>query len=169
MIILGEIFSLLAALCLAYSTFSNKKNKMMLWQAINSVFYGLSNLFLGAYSAVVTNILSLFRNTLQVKNKLSRNLTIIICLLMTVVGLIFNNMGWIGLLPIVASVSYTICVYVLKSAQQMRIALVINLLQWMVVDFIVKSYPMFVMDIIIISVTLVNVVRYKKGSSGAAR
>lgn len=64
--VLGEVFSLLAALCLAYSTFGNKKNKMMLWQAINAIFYGLSNLFLGAYSAVVTNILTLARNTLQV-------------------------------------------------------------------------------------------------------
>lgn len=160
--VLGEIFSLLAALCLAYSTFGNKKNKMMLWQAINAVFYGLSNLFLGAYSAVVTNILTLARNTLQVKNRLSRNLTIIICLLMAVAGVIFNNLGWLGLLPIVASVSYTICVYVLKSAQQMRIALIINLLQWMIVDFAVKSYPMLVMDIIIIIVTFFNVVRYRK-------
>lgn len=162
MIIIGEIFSLLAALCLAYSTFSNKKNKMILWQAINAIFYGLSNLFLGAYSAVVTNILTLFRNTLQVKNKLDRNFTIIICLLMTIVGIIFNNREWLGLLPIVASVSYTICVYVLKSAQQMRIALIVNLLQWMIIDFLVKSYPMFIMDIIIIIVTFINIVRYKK-------
>ena len=38
MIIIGEIFSLLAALTLAYSTFSNKKNKMIWWQAINAIF-----------------------------------------------------------------------------------------------------------------------------------
>lgn len=153
---------MLAALCLAYSTFGNKKNKMMFWQAINAVFYGLSNLFLGAYSAVVTNILTLFRNTLQVKDKLNKTLTIIICLLMIAVGLIFNNLGWVGLLPILASVSYTICVYTLKSAQQMRIALIVNLLQWAIIDFIVKSYPMFVMDIIIITVTFVNVLRCNK-------
>ena len=67
MIIIGEIFSLLAALTLAYSTFSNKKNKMIWWQAINAIFYGLSNLFLGGYSAVVTNVLTLSRNILVVK------------------------------------------------------------------------------------------------------
>lgn len=59
--------SLLAALTLAYSTFSNKKNKMIWWQAINVIFYGLSNLFLGGYSAVVTNVLTLSRNILVVK------------------------------------------------------------------------------------------------------
>ena len=162
MIIVGEIFSLLAALSLAYSTFSNKKNKMILWQAINAVFYGFSNLFLGGYSAVVTNILTLSRNILSVKNKLNKNFTIIICLLMTIVGISVNNKEWLGLLPILASVSYTICVYILKSAQQMRIALVVNLFQWMIFDFLVKSYPMFIMDVIIIAVTLVNIIRYKK-------
>jgi len=129
MIIIGEIFSLLAALTLAYSTFSNKKNKMIWWQAINAIFYGISNLFLGGYSAVVTNVLTLSRNILVVKNKLDKKFTIIICILMTIVGVYFNNRVWLGLLPIIASVQYTICVYVLKSAQRMRIALIINLLQ----------------------------------------
>ena len=161
MVILGELFSLLAALCLAYSTFSNKKNKMIWWQAINAIFYGLSNLFLGAYSAVVTNVLTLFRNTLQVKNKLNRNSTFIICLLMAIVGIIANNKEWLGLLPILASITYTICVYILKSAQQMRIALVVNLIQLMIFDFLVKAYPMFIMDMIIIVVTVMNMIRYK--------
>ena len=44
----------------------------------------------------------------------------------------------------------------------MRIALVVNLLQWMIFDFWVKSYPMFIMDVIIIAITLVNIIRYKK-------
>lgn len=162
MVILGELFSLLAALCLAYSTFSTKKNKMIWWQAINAIFYGLSNLFLGAYSAVVTNVLTLFRNTLEVKNKLNRNFTSVICLLMAIVGLLANNRELLGILPILASITYTICVYVLKSAQQMRIALVVNLIQWMIFDFLVKSYPMFIMDMIIISITLINIIRHKQ-------
>lgn len=161
MIILGEIFSLLAALTLAYSTFSNKKNKMIWWQAINAIFYGISNLFLGGYSAVVTNVLTLSRNILVVKNKLDKKFTIIICILMTIVGVYFNNRAWLGLLPIIASVQYTICVYVLKSAQRMRIALIINLLQWMIFDFLVKAYPMFALDIIIIIVTLINFLRFR--------
>lgn len=162
MIILGELFSLLAALALAYSTFSNKKHKMIGWQAINAIFYGLSNLFLGGYTAVVTNILTLFRNVLQVKNKMNKILTIIICMLMVGVGLLFNNNALLGLLPIVASVQYTICIYILKSAQQMRFALVINLIQWLFFDFFIKAYPMFIMDLIIIIITLINILRYRE-------
>lgn len=162
MIILGEFFSLLAALCLAYSTFSNIKNKMILWQAINAIFYGLSNLLLGGYTAVVTNILTLCRNVLQVNGKLNKTSTVIICILMIGIGVCFNNNGLLGLLPIIASVSYTICIYVLKSAQKMRVALVINLIQWLFFDFFIKAYPMFVMDLIIIIITLINIFRYKE-------
>jgi len=61
------------------------------------------------------------------KKKLDKKFTIIICILMTIVGVYFNNRAWLGLLPIIASVQYTMCVYVLKSAQRMRIALIINL------------------------------------------
>ena len=80
---------------------------------------------------------------------------------MAIVGIIANNKEWLGLLPILASITYTICVYILKSAQQMRIALVVNLIQLMIFDFLVKSYPMFIMDMIIISVTLINIIRHK--------
>ncbi len=162
MIIIGEVFSLLAALSLAYSTFSNKKDRMILWQAINATFYGLSNFFLGGYTAVVTNILTLIRNILQVKGKMNKGVTIIICILMTIIGFYFNKNGILGLIPIIASVTYTICVYVLKSAQQMRVALIINLIQWLFFDFLIKAYPMFVMDLIIIIVTLINILRYKE-------
>ena len=95
------------------------------------------------------------------KKKLDKKFTIIICILMTIVGVYFNNRAWLGLLPIIASVQYTMCVYVLKSAQRMRIALIINLLQWMIFDFLVKAYPMFALDIIIIIVTLINFLRFR--------
>ena len=166
-IIIGEVFSVLAALTLAYSTFSNKKNKMMWLQAINAVFYGLSNLFLGGYSAVVTNVLTFLRNVLVAKDRLDGKTTAIICILMVIVGVYFNNMAWRGLLPVIASVQYTLCVYILKSAQHMRIALVVNLLQWVVFDFSVKAYPMFALDIIITVIALINFLRFRnRGEEG---
>lgn len=61
-IILGEAFSFLAAVFLAYSTFSNKKKNMIWWQAVNAIFYCISNMFLGGYSAVITNVLTVIRN-----------------------------------------------------------------------------------------------------------
>ena len=69
-------------------------------------------------------------------------------------GVFFNNIGWLGLLPIILSIQFTICVYAIKSAQHMRIALIINLLLGMIFDFLIKAYPMFALDIIIIILLL---------------
>ena len=157
----GEVFSLIAALLLAYSTFSQKKSKMIFVQALNAIACCISDFLLGGYSAVVTNIFTFFRNILVVKNKFDKKYTIITCILMIVVGVIFNNREWIGLFSIIASVQYTICVYILKSAQQMRYALAINLLFWAFFDFAIDSYPLFIMDIAIIVITVINIIRYR--------
>ena len=81
------------------------------------------------------------------------------------VGVFFNNRRWIGLFSIIASVQYTICMYLLKSAQHMRYALAVNLLFWTIFDFAIKSYPLFIMDIAIIVVTVINIIRYKNNKA----
>lgn len=78
------------------------------------------------------------------------------------IGYAVNTKGLIGLLPAIAGVEYAIFLYKTKSAQVMRYALIINLLMWVVYDFLVMSYPMFIMDIIIIIVTTINAIRFKR-------
>ena len=160
--ILGKILSLLAALTLAYSTFSKKKTKMMFWQASNALLFGLSNFCLAGYSAVVTSALNFIRNVLVVKNKLSKKYTFILCVLMIGFGLYVNNNGVIGLFPIIASVQYTICVFALKSPQHLRWSLLAYLAQWEVFNFAIGAYPVFIMDIVIIIVTIINIIRFRK-------
>ena len=47
-----------------------------------------------------------------------------------------------------------------KSSQIMRIALLINLSLWLIYDFFIKSYPMFIMDLVIILITIINIIRF---------
>lgn len=144
--IMGEILSALSALCLAYSTFCKSKKDMVLWQAANAGFYCLSNIFLGGYSAVVVNVLTITRNLLTAKGKLRHWMTIVICVLMSIIGIVFNNRGWLGILPITASVSYTILMYAVKEIQGMRLAVVSNMAQWAIFDGLMRAYPAFIME-----------------------
>ena len=57
------------------------------------------------------------------------------------VGLYADNLGIIGWLPIIASASCTICIYLTKNEQQMRYALVINMLLWFIHNAYVQAYP----------------------------
>ena len=156
MFILGELFSFLSACCLMYSTFGKTKNKMVFWQAINAIFYALSNIFLGGYTAVISNVLTIFRNRLQVEGKYNKTWMILICILMTSVCLFFNNKGLLGILPITASVSYTMMMYYVKSIKNMQLAVISNMTQWAIFDFLIQGYPSFVMDLVIIVLSYKN-------------
>lgn len=154
--ILGELFSLLSSICLAYSTFGKNKKRMIFWQTINASFYSVSCIFLGGYSAVVSNLLTIIRNVLQIKEKMTKKKAAIICILMIGLGIALNNRGVLGILPITASGIYTVMMYMAKSTRQMHIAVIVNMLQWSIFDCFICAYPSLIMDTVIIGLSIVN-------------
>lgn len=74
-LILGNVFSLLSAICIAISVLKKNKNDLILWQVIDVIFCILSNIALYTYSAMTTNSIALIRNILAYKNKLTKKIT----------------------------------------------------------------------------------------------
>lgn len=160
-IIIGEIFSFIAAIFLALSTFRKNKEKMMKLQVIDSLFNAFSNLYLNSLSGFVVNILTTIRNIFNIKNKFNCCYLIIYCIIVLIMGTKANNRGIIGVLPIFASIEYSIFLFKSKNSQIIRYSLILNLIMWMIYDYLIKAYPMFFMDFIIIIITLINAYRYK--------
>lgn len=148
-LIVGNIFSLLSAICIAISVLKKNKNDLIWWQIIDVIFCIFSNIALYTYAALTTNIISLIRNVLAYKNKLTKRATLILLILCVVVGLLVNNRGIVGLFAIVAPASYTIFMFVTKDEQQMRWALISNLILWFFHDICVQSYPLAFTDLIL--------------------
>lgn len=161
-LILGNVFSLLSAICIAISVLKKNKNDLILWQVIDVIFCILSNIVLYTYSAMTTNSIALIRNILAYKNKLTKKITWILFILCIVVGLYANNRGLIGLFPIVASASYTIFMFTTKDEQQMRWALVSNLILWFVHDIYIQAYPSALTDVVLSIWTSVQIFKKSK-------
>ena len=159
-ILLGELFSFIAAFFLALSTFRTKKNKMLIFQLADSIFNAISNLFLNSFSGFVVNIFTSIRNYLSIKEKFNKRELFFYVILILIIGIKVNNKGIVGILPIIASVEYSLFMHKSKSSQIMRIALLINLSLWLIYDFFIKSYPMFIMDLVIILITVINIIRF---------
>lgn len=155
--IFGEIFSLLGACCVAYSTFCSAKRSMVLWQMADSVASVITNLLLGSYAASSTCAVAAVRNILIAKNRCGRGMTVLFAGIIGIVGILTNNRGAIGLLAIVANVQYSLCVGFLKKPQSLRWALAVTLVFWVIHDTLVRSYPMAVMNFISMLVTLWNI------------
>lgn len=160
--IIANIFSFVGAILVAYSTFSKKKEKMFLIQSLDTLAYAFSNLFIGSYSGVSTNILSSIRNYLNSKNKNNKYINTVFVLLIVIIGIITNQKGLIGYIPIIASVEYTVFSLISKNDQDVRITLCINLALWFIYDSIMGLYPALIMDIVIFIITLFNYIKIKK-------
>ena len=161
-LIIGNIFSLLSAICIAVSVVKKSKKDLMYWQ-IGDTFFGIiANIALFAYAALVISIVCFIRNILSYKNKLSKNITIILLTVSVIVGLYANNLAFIGLLPIIASASYTICIYLTKNEQQMRWSLSVNLLLWFVHNVYVQAYPSAIANIVLCIWTFMQIFKYRR-------
>ena len=161
-LIIGNILSLLASIFIAVSVIKKNKSDLIWWQILDEIFCILACGALNAYAAVTTNTISLIRNILAYKNKMTQKITWILCALCVFVGLWANNRGIIGLFPIIASASYTIFMFTTKNAQQMRWALAFNLILWFIHDAYIQAYPSALTDIVLSLWTCLQIYQNRK-------
>ncbi len=161
-LIIGNIFSFFAVTCVGVSVIKKNKKNFMYWQIGETLFGMFANIFLYAYSALIISIICLIRNILSYKNILTKNITTILLVISIIAGLYANNLGIIGILPIIASVSYTICIYITKNEQQMRYATVLNMFLWFIHDMYIQAYPSAIANIILCIWTIIQIFKNKK-------
>jgi len=161
-LILGNILSLAASLCTAISVVKRSKSDFMYWQVGNTIFAILTNFVLFSYSGVTTNAVSLIRNVLAYKNKLTVLRTFILLCFSVSLGLIYNNIGYIGLLPVFSSAGYTLCVYLTKNEQQLRYALIVDLSLWATYYMYIQAYPSVITYCVLNVWTAIQIVKNMK-------
>ena len=158
---IGLIFSAIGAICLAISSFSKTKDSMFVWQLIDYFFTMAANFLLGGYTGAISISVSIIRNTLMIKKWDSVYTTIFLVCLQITAGTYFNNLGLIGLLPIISSISYTCATYLTSRVQLLRWVIIENMILWFFYDLTIKAYPALIMDIFIAITTLVAIRKYK--------
>lgn len=157
---IGLIFSAIGATCLAISSFAKTKKSMLTWQLSDYFFTMIANFLLGGYTGAISISVSIIRNTLMIKKWDSIYTTVILVLIQVSAGTYFNNLGLIGFLPLISSVSYTIISFATNKVQWLRWVTVENMLLWSFYDFTIKAYPALFMDIVITITTLIAIIKY---------
>ena len=161
-LIIGNIFAFLSVIFAFISVIKKKKTDLIGWQIANIAFCIFSNIALFAYAALSTNFIALIRNMLAYRKKLTAMATLMLSVACVVVGLYINNLGLIGWWAILASTSYTVLMYVAKSAQQMRYAVIFSSILWVVHDFYVQSYPTVISGCFLIAWTIIQILKYRR-------
>lgn len=144
-IIVGNIIALIASILMVLAGLQKKKKKILFMQIIQIALSVISNLVLGGYTGAIINALSCVRDILCYKDKMGTKEKIIIIILAVGLSLVFNNLGWIGLLPVIATVAYIIFMNT-KDVVKFKMLIIFSMIMWLVYDLYIKSYTSSTFD-----------------------
>lgn len=144
-IVVANIIALIASLFMVYSGILRNKKEILLIQTIQIGLSVASNIILGGITGAIINTLSFIRNLLCYKNKLGLKSKIILTFLAILLTLIFNNLGIIGLLPLISTIVY-IWLMNIKNVMQFKILIMFTMLIWGIYDIYIKSYTSALFD-----------------------
>ena len=146
-IVLGNIIALWAASLAIIVGIIKNKNKILHIQNIQYVAFVISNIILGGFSGVITNLISILRNILCYKEKLTKTISTLIILISIILTFKFNNLGFIGLLPLIANTIYTVF-FNTKDKFKFKLLVIVTMLLWIIYDLTIKSYWSAIIEII---------------------
>ena len=159
-IILGNVFSLCASISDTLSSSRKTAKGVLLVQCLSQVFYLASTLALKGYSAAVQNAVSIFRNLAAISKKENKLVEWILVILGVVLGLIFNNRGFMGLLPVVANLEYTLAVFRFKDNERaLKIAFAICIALFMIFNVTILNFVGAITNGVVLVMTILFVVK----------
>ena len=164
-IIVGNVFSLCAMASDSFSGTRKEHKQIMAVQIVSQFFYAASSIALKGYSSTAQNVVAIFRNFAAMKNVKSKALEWSLILAGVVLGIVFNNRGLLGWLPIIANLEYSIAVFKLKDNEKaLKLAFIINMVMYAVFSFVIKNYVGTVSCTVIAVTTAVSLLRTKNGT-----
>ena len=110
-LLLGNVCSLLAMGSDAVSTKQKTPRGMLLVQCASQVFYVIGAVVLKGYSGAVQNAVSVLRNLSAAYKIGGKAVEWALVAAGVVLGVVFNNRGVLGWLPIVANLQYSLVVF----------------------------------------------------------
>ena len=144
-IIIGNIIALIASILMVYSGMLKQKKKILYVQTVQIGLSVVSNIVLGGITGAIINAISMIRNIICYKEKLGTREKIIITILAVVLSLIFNNLGIIGILPVISTVTYVWLMNV-KDVRKFKLLIAFTMLMWLIYDTVIKSYTSAIFD-----------------------
>ena len=137
-----------------------KRTQILGIQILSQVFYGVGSIILKGYSGTVQNAVAILRNLAAMKNIKSKVLEWALVVLGVALGIVFNNRGLIGWLPIVANLEYSLAVFQFKTNEKLlKIAFIINMLMFVVFSLSIKNYVGTVGNLVVAVTTAIALYR----------
>lgn len=130
--------------------------------------YILSNLLLKGYSGLIQNAVELVRN-LAIMCKVDRdwiNYTLIAAAL--ILGVLFNNLGIIGLLPVLGGLQFSVVVLKARNVRKIKASMILSSVTYVIYSFALMNYVAVVTNLVSVFAALASLLKDKKRDRDAA-
>ena len=163
-IIIANVIDFVAALIQVGSGSIKKKSNILVVQIIQLLMQGVSMLLLGGITGAISNVLSCYRNYLCYKEKLNRVWKGILIAASVAMTLLFNNQGWLGIIPVAVCTVYILLMDV-KDPIKFKLLVTLSFVPWIIYHFALQLYVAAIFDAVSVvtsAVTLCLMMRGKK-------
>lgn len=162
-VLIGNIIAFVGSMLMVFAGLQKEKKKILFVQIIQIALFVISNLVLGGYTGAIINVLNCARDILCYKEKMGTKVKIVIIILAVALSLAFNNMGLIGLFPLIAAVIYIIFMNT-KDVVKFKILISFSLVMWLIYDLCIKSYTSSAFDFmsLIANIVAIGLILRKK-------
>jgi hypothetical protein len=161
-LLIGNIISLAAACFTLASAWSGERKRIYLYQAVQCLLLSVANIFFFSISGVTTFVLCAIRNLLLARDRFTGKLCVVFVVSVAVVGIIANNRGVVGFLPIVTTALYTVVCLFAKRKKAVKWNIVVNLSLWAVYDLLISDYVSCAVDTGSAAAALISMARDRK-------
>lgn len=160
-LIVGNIIAFIAAAIMMYTGYVKNKKKIIFLQTVQIGMSVISNLVLGGIPGAIVNAVSCVRNIVCYKNKLDMRAKIIFVIVTTALTIAFNNLLFIGLLPLAASLTYIVFMTE-KNVIKFKIITIATLIMWGIYDLYIQSYTSACFDFLTVATNIIAIVQIRK-------
>lgn len=165
-LILGNLFTVMAMGGNAFSSTRKTTKGVLTWQCVAQAVYLVASVVLKGYSAAVQNAVSILRNLTAMSNRKSRFLEWILTAAGLIMGIIFNNRGFLGLLPVLGNLQYTLAIFYLQDRQQLlKLSFLISLLTFCIFNVSLWNLAGAASDMVVIITTAIVLIKERKNKT----
>lgn len=163
-VVIGNICSVGAMISDSISGTRKKHGEILAVQIISQVFYSAGSIVLKGYSSTAQSLVAILRNLAAIRGVKSRAVEWILILLGVVLGIVWNNRGLIGWLPVVANLEYSIAVFRLKEDERgLKLCFLANMLMYSVFSFAILNYVGAASNLVVAGSTAASLIRERRG------
>ena len=161
-IVIGNICSLLGMVTDSVSSTRKTAKDVLLIQSASQLIYCIGTVVLKGYSGAVQNVVSILRNLIAIKKIENRAVEWMLVALGVALSVGFNNRGWIGCLPVIANLQYTLSVFRFKDNERaLKTSFVVCIGLFAVFNFAIYNFVGMCGNLVVLVTTLIMLFRKK--------